>query len=145
MRTACALLILAFGTALTGCGPEGACEADVRIASAGSTEVVLRACAAVARTEAERIQGLSGSAPLAPDEALILEAPVADNFCITNEPVTFAIDAVYVAEDGTVTAVEREIPAGENGYRCHDDVRRVIELLGGVAAPVEPGDFTQID
>ena len=139
------LPLLLAAALLAGCGNGDGCEVEVRVESSEDGATVLVACGEVARSEADRIKGLSGRESLAEGDALVLESPVEDTFCITNEPVVFPIDAVFVSESGQVVAIERAIPAGESGYRCHDGVRRVVELAADVASGVEPLDLAHFE
>ncbi|WP_428266298.1 DUF192 domain-containing protein [Haliangium sp.] len=107
----------------------------------GPGELVLAACAELAVTEAERRQGLRGHDPLGSGEALLIVLPdQLDDICVTNDGVSFAIDVVFAAGDGRVTAIEREFPADDGDPRCHDGVRWIVEFAAGAAAAVAVGD-----
>ncbi|HJL14207.1 MAG TPA: DUF192 domain-containing protein [Sandaracinaceae bacterium LLY-WYZ-13_1] len=118
----------------------GCACAGGRVVTVETADAALELCAEVATTEAERRQGLRGRAPLAPDEALLLDFPTPDEICIVNDGVDFAIDALYAAPDGTVVAVERAIAAGDPTPRCHPGTEDVLETAAGVLAGVAPGD-----
>jgi hypothetical protein len=121
--------------AAVGCACPGGAAVTVETADAP-----VQLCAEVARTEAERMRGLRGRAPLAPGEALLLEFPVEDEICIVNDGVSFPIDVLYAASDDTVVAVERDVPAGDSTPRCHRGVQRVLETAAGALRSVGPGD-----
>lgn len=124
--------------------PDAGVDSDpralVRVEQAGGA-IVLEARAELARTEDERRRGLRGHAPLDPGEALLIELPLElDDICVVNDGVDFDIDVVFVRADGVVTAIERLVPAGDAGARCHDRTRWILETAAGQARDVEPGD-----
>ena len=88
--------------------------------------------------EQEAVEFLLGSLGVLRAQYQVWPAEV--EACIHNEPVAYAIDAIYAAATGTVVAVERELPAGDATVRCHEGVQRVLEVRARVAARVEPGD-----
>ena len=108
-----------------------------RIENAGG--VVLEVEVRIARSEAERRQGLQGMEPLQPGEGLWIEFPAAGEACIVNEGVGYALDLVFVLE-GEVEVVERNVPAGASDARCHR-ADAVLELNAGDADAVTVGDF----
>lgn len=134
---------------LCSCGgaeEEAACRgASVRVVRPGASAPLVSVCAQVARTEAERTQGLSGRSRLAASEGLLLEFPVEGEACIVNGPVTFGIDVVFANDRGDVVALERAVAAGDATPRCHPGVRRVLEIAEGVADSVAVGDTLRID
>jgi len=129
---------------LAACGLLAACPdgntVRVTVERAGSGETVLAVDAEVARTADERRAGLRGHAPLANGEGLLIEMPQPLDICIVNDGVDFAIDAIYAVDDGTVIAIERNIPAGDPTARCQSAVRWVLEVGAGGAAAVSAGD-----
>ncbi|MCA9609483.1 MAG: DUF192 domain-containing protein [Myxococcales bacterium] len=96
-------------------------------------------CARVAETEAERMTGLRGAAPLGPDEALLLPFPVEDELCIVNDGVSFPIDVAWADATGAVIAIERAFPANDGTPRCHGPARDVLETAAGALDGVEIG------
>jgi len=127
---------------LVACGLLAACPDGntVRVTVERADAIVLAVDAEVARTADERRTGLRGHAPLADGEGLLIEMPQPLDICIVNDGVDFAIDAIYAAADGTVIAIERNIPAGDPTARCQSAVRWVLEVNAGAAAPVSTGD-----
>jgi uncharacterized membrane protein (UPF0127 family) len=111
----------------------------VRIVSPASL-ARLTVRAAVADDEDERTQGLRGIASLPANRGLLIVMPVEGEVCITNAGVRFPIDAVFTASDGTVVAVERNIPSGDVRLRCQPSTHRILEVNGGAATRVAPGD-----
>ena len=103
----------------------------------------LRLCAQRVTSESDRRRGLQGRAPLAPDEALILTAPVEDELCITNANVAFAIDAAFVSAAGEVVFVEQAIEPDDATLRCHQGTRDIIETAAGVLPRIEAGDYVR--
>lgn len=128
MKTWGIVLFLLHQTACSPCGE--------RVVTVGTLEV----CAEVASTEAARRQGLTSRSTLAEDEGLLLDFPFADEICIVNQGVGFAIDAIYVDPTDRVTRVERSIDAGDARPRCQPDTQRVLEVAAGVAALVTTDD-----
>lgn len=130
-----------------GCG--GAADEDgtppenedvlVRIVSPASL-ARLTVQAAVADDEDERTRGLKGVASLPANRGLLIVLPVEGEVCLTNSGVGFPIDAVFAASDGTVVAVERNIPSGDVRLRCQPSTRRILEVNGGAATRVAAGD-----
>ena len=67
--------------------------------------------------------------------------PEATRACITNRPVSFGIDVIYIASDRRVIAVERQLPPGDTSVRCHESTELVLEVAATVASEVEIGDL----
>lgn len=105
----------------------------------------LSVTATIAADESSRRRGLAGVASLPRDSALLIVVPRETEVCITNAGVVFAIDVIFAGADGTVIAVEREIPAGATALRCHASVQQVLETNAGVAAAVVAGDRMLVD
>lgn len=129
MRVALAALWLA------GCG----CEGRAFTVRRGDAEVA-DGCAEVADTAAARSVGLIGRAPLPEGRALWMEFPMVTEACVVNGDVRFAITVAYVAADGAVTAVSRDVAANDATARCRDGVQRVIEWAAATAPDVRAGD-----
>ncbi|MCA9596431.1 MAG: DUF192 domain-containing protein [Myxococcales bacterium] len=131
-------LPIAFALLAFACSSDPECDGtEVTITRGKST--LLRVCAEVRDTEAGRARGLSGHAPLAKDEGMLLDFPVEGEVCIVNTDVSFDIDVVYATDAGDVTAIET-FAAGDAAPRCHPATRRVLEVSRGVAATVQTGD-----
>lgn len=120
------------GLALAGCGGDRR-PALVLLREDGA--VVRRfERVAFASLPDERARGLSGRpAPLAFDEALVLEFPVVDEACVTNAAVGFPITALFVDERHAVLAAE-PLGAADARAPCHAGTLRVIEIDEGGAA-----------
>ena len=117
----------------------------VRIERPGSAQAVLEAHCELAVTAEERRQGLRGSDPLLPGQALLMVLPRELEVCIVNDGVTFSIDAIYARNSGSVLAIERDIPANDGTARCHEGVRWIVETAAGEAAEVAAGDELVIE
>ena len=129
--------------ACVGCyGSDAPAQVTVRIVSGDGTVHVSRT-AHLARTATERRLGLSAHPPLARDEALLMVFPVADEVCIWNGPVDYAIDVVWVRKDRTVSRIEG-LGAREEVSKCQEATRWVLELEAGAAAEVTAGDLLEI-
>lgn len=121
-------------------GPDAG-QTAIRIERSSNDQLLLEAHRVeLAVTAEERRQGLRGHVPLGPGEALVLIFPRELEVCVVNSGVQFAIDAVFAAEDGDVLAIEHDIPADDGSARCHEGVRRVVEIAAGQAGLVRPGD-----
>ncbi len=131
MRRSLLIALVAFG-----CGPD--CD-ELRIER--GSELVASFCVTHAVTESERRQGLAGSSGLAPSDALVIEFPLEGDACITNAPVTFAIDIAFAGDDGVVRRIDRSIAAGDATSRCEPATRRVLEARGGALDAVSVGDL----
>ena len=92
---------------LTGCACPGGVE--LRVESSGG-DPKASFCAAIARSEAARMQGLRGHAPLAPGEGLLLAFSIEDELCIVNDGVTFPIDVLYADAAGPVDRARARFP-----------------------------------
>ena len=112
---------------LAGCASP---EVDL---TAGGAIVHAYTNVAFAETPDARAQGLIGRAPLAPDEAMMLDYPVVDQACITNADVDFPISAIYIDSNGGIVAVE-SFAAHDARIPCHDGVLRVLETDASGAA-----------
>lgn len=131
-----ALRALCF-SALTvlGCGcPEGT---SVRIARDGEA---LAFCAEVAETEPELQRGLMDHPPLAPGEAMLFELPAEQEVCVHNRGVAFPIDVAYADSQGTIVAVEHDVPAFDETVRCHAPVQALLEVAEGTLSDFGAGD-----
>ncbi len=123
-----------------GCGTH-ACDVEVTLRRDASTPPLLTLCADVARTAEERRTGLARRSGLAIDEALLIVMPrQLDDVCITNQEVGFAIDAAFINEAGSISAIERDIAAGAIEGGCHDEVAFIVETAAGVMHEVEVMD-----
>lgn len=123
-----------------GCGgPPQFSGETVRVLGPGG-EVRLEVFADVADDERERREGLARYDSLAAGRGLLIVLPAEGEVCITNAKVDFAVDAVFAATDGTVVAVERNVPRDDVTLRCHRSTRRILEVNGGDASAVSPGD-----
>ena len=81
-------LPIAFALLAFACSSDPECDGtEVTITRGKST--LLRVCAEVRDTEAGRARGLSGHAPLAKDEGMLLDFPVEGEVCIVNTDVSF--------------------------------------------------------
>lgn len=141
MRWCGKFLRLAVLLLVAACGNDSESDETVAVRVTGSDGAEhLAVEAAVAESEAARREGLAGYDELDDDRGLLIVLPVEGEVCITNSGVGFAIDAVFAADDGTVVAVERNVPMGDVTLRCHVSTRRILEVAAGVASSVDAGD-----
>lgn len=121
-----------------------ACGADpIARVQAPDGEPRLRVHVQVARTAAERRQGLRGRASLGDDEGLWIAFPVEGEVCLVNDGVPFGVDALFVDAASTVTAVASLAP--DQATPVCGLARDVLELAAGRAASVEVGDRAVLD
>ncbi|MBL8783408.1 MAG: DUF192 domain-containing protein [Deltaproteobacteria bacterium] len=120
--------VLAAAT-LVACDP---CE-RARIVVDGVT--LLDVCVDRATTADARRRGLAGR-DLDADEGLLLVFPAEDELCLTNAPVPYAIDALWLDDALTVQAKARLV-AADPGPVCHGPARYVLELRAGLADPID--------
>lgn len=130
-----ASLVALFAAVFAACGCPGV---RVRVVSP-SGESRLAVCAVEASTAASRERGLRGSAALGPAEGLWMTWPQPVSPCLVNDGVAFDVDAVLVDAARTVVAVQ-PLAANDPTPRCHDRVQYVLELAGGTASGILPGD-----
>jgi uncharacterized membrane protein (UPF0127 family) len=133
--------LAAAGLGLGACGD--GCPDEVRVRGAHG-ESRIACCVERARTEDERRRGLSGRRSLGSRHGLpaglLLEFPLEGEACITNAPVSFAIDVVFAARDGTIVRVDRDVAPGDPTARCAGRTYSVLEAEAGVLEAVEVGD-----
>ncbi|MGH6882771.1 DUF192 domain-containing protein [Hypericibacter sp.] len=97
----------------------------------------------LARTEAERAQGLMYRDKLAPDAGMLF-------FYLTDRPVAFwmkntliPLDLLFIKRDGTILSIaERAVPLSETTIPSEGPVAAVLELNGGTVSRlgIKPGD-----
>ncbi len=72
---------------------------------------------------------------------LLIVFPVVTEACIHNEGVPFALTALYLRGETEPRVIAREdFAAGEEGARCHAEVRAVLEVTQATGAGVQVGD-----
>jgi len=85
-------------------------------------------CAYTAITEEERKEGLLAYPPLKDHEALLIIFPIEGEVCITTEELSYAIDVIFINEQGDV--VETGCDRGpQDPLLCVDGVKEVLETL----------------
>ncbi len=105
---------------------------------------------AVADSEDERIQGLSGTDSLSQDEGMLFIFPYAGQHGIWMKNMNFPIDILWLDEDGKVVDVAENVPVPPEGetdgslliYHNDDPAKYVLEVTAGIAqgAGVEVGE-----
>lgn len=103
---------------------------------------LLDVCIDRVSTAEDRRRGLAGR-DLGTDEGLLLVFPTVDELCLTNAPVTYAIDALWLDESFIIQAMAR-LAAAEPGPICHGPARYVLELRAGVADALAPGQRVEL-
>jgi uncharacterized membrane protein (UPF0127 family) len=106
---------------------------------------------AVADTEVERYEGLSGTAPLDDGEGLLFVHENEETHAYVMRGMRYPLDIVFVADDGTVTRIHHASlpPAGTSGgdltrYRGYG--RFVLEVPRGYTnrTGIAPGDRVRV-
>jgi uncharacterized membrane protein (UPF0127 family) len=102
----------------------------------------------LARTEAERAQGLMYREKLAPDAGMLFIYP-------TDRPVAFwmkntliPLDMLFIQRDGTILSiVERAVPLSEATIPSGAPVAAVLEVNGGTVSHlgIKPGDHVRCE
>ena len=133
----CCVLCVACGDATSDVSLE---TADLQVLGEAG-EVRLEVMAELATTAAQRATGLGGHERLASDEGMLLVFPGETRACVTNGPVRFAIDVVYLSSDRRVVAVERMLAPGDPQVYCHGSTELVLEVAGSIASDVQVGDL----
>ena len=105
---------------------------------------------AVADSEDERIQGLSGIENLSRDEGMLFIFPYSGQHGIWMKDMNFPIDILWLDEDGRVVDVVENVPVPPEGetdgslpiYHNDDPAKYVLEAVAGTArgAGVEVGE-----
>jgi len=85
-------------------------------------------CAHEAITEEERKAGLLAYPPLQDNEALLIVFPMEGEVCITTEKMAYAIDVLFLNEEGLVVESGCDRDATEP-IVCVDGVKEVLERL----------------
>jgi uncharacterized membrane protein (UPF0127 family) len=134
------LYVLCAHAALTASlGLAGGCVCAHEVSVESDAVTRLRVCVEIAESEDARREGLRGRRPLDADEGLLLVFPREDDVCLTNEGVTFAIDAVFVDTAGVVRA-RASFSRDDGTLVCVSETQTVLEVARDVARDVRMGD-----
>jgi uncharacterized protein len=141
MRAILAFLVGLFWAVPLSTGQAATPPAPLTIETATGSNPVFQV--ELARTEAEREQGLMYREKLAPDAGMLFLYP-------TDRPVAFwmkntliPLDMLFIKRDGTVfSIVERAIPLSEATILSGGPIAAVLELNGGTVSRlgIKPGD-----
>ncbi len=91
----------------------------------------------VAQTPAEQSRGLSGHAPLAPDEGMLFPFPAGSQPGFWMKDMLFPIDIVWIADGRVIGFVERAVPDDTSGravYYPPSAITDVLEVSAGTVA-----------
>ena len=122
----CVLAFLAMGTLACSEEPCGDLR-EVQLQMEGMAETT-SLCAHEAITEEERKAGLLAYPPLQDNEALLIVFPMEGEVCITTEKMAYAIDVLFLNEEGLVVESGCDRDATEP-IVCVDGVKEVLERL----------------
>lgn len=141
------LLLVCIGVSTYGyyCVLEKVCKsAPIERIVRGEREITLPkgvVYAEVADTEASRTKGLSGRSGLKENEGLLFVFDHPGKYGFWMKDMLFAIDIIWIAEDGTVVHIEREVSPSSyfevdppQTFANKPDAKYVLELASGVSA-----------
>jgi uncharacterized membrane protein (UPF0127 family) len=100
---------------------------EIQLHTAGM-EDSLAFCAHEAITVEERKAGLLAYPPLQENEALLIVFPIEGEVCITTEDMAYAIDVLFLNEEGAVVESGCDRDTTEP-ILCVDGVKEVLETL----------------
>lgn len=123
----CAAAVLLLPGAVTGCAQPTAGPVSITL---GGVPVDVE----IVDDPAGRSRGLQDHEPLAPGQGMLFIFDEAAQRTFAMKEVTFAIDVVFVAEDGLVSAIEPLAPGDTRLVSSPSPARYVIELPAGWAA-----------
>ena len=123
-------LLVAVVVFAMACETNSAHPPTVSILSSGTPLVDVPVITAT--TAAERMAGLGAYPNLPLTVGLVLVFPVEGQVCLTNEPVSYAIDAILANELGEEVGRRCGWPAGSPDVQCWNDVKYVLEMHGGM-------------
>ncbi|WP_245545414.1 DUF192 domain-containing protein [Halomicrobium katesii] len=87
---------------------------------------------AIADNSSERITGLSDTDSLAVDEGMLFVFPETGEHAFVMREMSFPLDIVYVAANGTVTRIHHApVPEGEYERRYPGEGKYVLEVNRG--------------
>ena len=91
-----------------------------------------RVAVAIADNDSERYTGLSDTESLAPDEGMLFVFPESGEYAFVMREMSFPLDIVYVAANGTVTRIHHApVPDGEYERRYPGEGKYVLEVNRG--------------
>ncbi|MFQ5959011.1 MAG: DUF192 domain-containing protein [Alphaproteobacteria bacterium] len=100
----------------------------------------------VARTPAQRAQGLMFRTRIAPDAGMLFVFPSEGEVRMWMKNTLISLDMLFIAADGRITRIApRTTPLSERTIASGGPVRAVLELAGGSTAAlgIEPGDIVR--
>jgi uncharacterized membrane protein (UPF0127 family) len=146
MRGVLAFLLGVFLVLPSGASRAAPDLAPLTIETSAGLSLVFRV--ELARTEAERAQGLMYREKLAPDAGMLFVYP-------TDRPVAFwmkntliPLDMLFIKRDGTILSIaERTVPLSEATIPSGGPVAAVLEVNGGTVSHlgIRPGDRVQCE
>jgi uncharacterized membrane protein (UPF0127 family) len=103
----------------------------------------------IANTDAERTQGLSGDAPLAPNSGMLFVFPQLGNYGFWMKDMNFPLDIIWVDDHFQVTHIEQSLATSTYPtiYYPDADSLYVLEVPAGTASrlDINVGDTIQLD
>ncbi len=129
-RGAAALLVL--GSVLIGTGAAPAQALETLVIVSGEERHAFQV--EVARTEAERAQGLMFRRTLAPDRGMLFDFQKAQPISMWMRNTYIPLDMLFIRPDGTVARIaENAEPLSERTIPSGEPVLAVLEVIGGTA------------
>ena len=104
----------------------------------------------VARTPESQARGLSGHAPLTPDEGMLFPFPTGSTPGFWMKDMLFPIDIIWIVDDQVVGFVERAMPddrPNRTTYYPPKPITEVLEVAAGTVARfgIQVGDEVQFN
>jgi len=114
----------------------------VEVVDADTNESVATVDARVADSVYKRYVGLSTTETLGPEEGMLFVHEEPGEYAYVMRDMSFAIDIVFIAPNGTITAIHTAEPEGRPYTKYRGDGAYVLEVEAGFAADhgVEVGD-----
>jgi uncharacterized membrane protein (UPF0127 family) len=100
----------------------------------------------VARTDAERAQGLMFRRSLAPDRGMLFDFERVEPVTMWMKNTYLPLDMLFIRQDGTIARIAQDTePLSTRTIPSSEPVLAVLELNGGTAARlgIRPGDRVQ--
>ena len=102
----------------------------------------------LARTEAEREQGLMYREKLASDAGMLFLYPTERPVAFWMKNTLIPLDMLFIRRDGTILSIaERTVPLSEAAIPSDGPVTAVLEINGGVVSHlgIKPGDRVECE
>jgi uncharacterized membrane protein (UPF0127 family) len=133
------LLVLAASPVLAQGGPGKGMEPLTVVTASGRHAFSVE----VARTEADRAQGLMFRRSMAPDQGMLFDFARVEPVSMWMQNTYLSLDMIFIRKDGTVARVARDTePLSTRVISSGEPVLSVLEVVAGTASRLglRPGD-----